>query len=252
MKLLILIIISNIFITVGFAGVDSICGEKDEREFSFVSQVGRIKAANRPGSRCSATMISDRCLITAGHCTGHFETIEFNVPNSVNFKPTDSRLEDQYQIDPNSVVSAYVLNHARENDWAVMKTKKNIHTGKYPGQVQGYFNIINKSSLQVGDTLSITGYGISKVADRYFSQQSHQGPLKVVDAKSQLIKYLIHTTSATSGSSVVLMRTGEVVGIHTNGGCGQKNGKYTNYNLGVSLVHNVELRAAIRNCILPN
>lgn len=68
----------------------TICGTSDDRSSSSDEAVGRLVSGV-----CTGWIISNGALLTAGHCVGAFDTIQFNVPASdsdgtINHPPADN------------------------------------------------------------------------------------------------------------------------------------------------------------------
>ena len=95
-------------------GEDTICGSTDDRILSSDPRAAR----NQPGG-CTSWMIDDcnHCFLTAGHCAGSLQMVEFNVPLSdANSNPQHPGPEDQYPVDPVSMQSNG--GQGVGNDWA--------------------------------------------------------------------------------------------------------------------------------------
>ena len=122
----------------------NICSEKDTREFSYYSEVGRLnpkKALDRRGrpkdTACTVSLISKSCGITAGHCSKFYYKAEFNVPHSVNRKIRHAAPQDTYLIDQDR--SKHIFEGAG-NDWGVVKFKPNKITGKLQVKYRVFLN----------------------------------------------------------------------------------------------------------------
>lgn len=226
------------------AGVKTICGPSDDRTPSFDAKVGRLSVKGKHLG-CTATMISDSCAITAGHCEEVLEIAEFNTPASVDGKPQASALEDVYEIDQSSIVKE---NAGPGKDWAVFKFKRNEITGKLPGELQGHYNVSFKTPKR-GIELVITGYGRDTAdADRNFAQQTNSGLLKGVGSiwrGKTVLEHTVDTMGGNSGSSIINSENDEIIGIHTHGGCHSSGGA----NMGTLISKHSELKAAIKACL---
>jgi len=226
-----------------FAGSQSICGQ-DDRVLSFNPKVGRLSVEGKHKG-CTATMISDSCAITAGHCETVLERAEFNTPVSVDNEPQASDKKDLYLIDKASIS---LQNEGPGKDWAVFKFKPNAITKKLPGVVQGNYRVSFKS-LKKGQKLTIIGYGLDDGdLDKNFAQQINHG--KVVglgDAiyGSSVLKHVVDTMGGNSGSSILDQNTENIVGIHTHGGCSTSGG----YNMGTIISRHPQLMKAIKACL---
>lgn len=226
------------------AGVKTICGPNDDRVPSFESKIGRLSVKGKHLG-CTATLISDNCAITAGHCKEVLEIAEFNTPASVDGKPQGSASEDVYEIDQDSI------KHQDEGpgkDWAVFKFKRNAITGKLPGELQGHYNV-SFSTPKKGIELMITGYGRDSAdAERNFAQQTNTGNLESVGSiwrGKSVLEHTVDTMGGNSGSSIIDVENDEIIGIHTHGGCHSSGGS----NMGTLIAKHSELKAAIKACL---
>ncbi|MEX0798720.1 MAG: trypsin-like serine protease [Bacteriovoracaceae bacterium] len=226
-----------------FASPESICGEEDDRAPSFNHKVGRL-AVEGQHKGCTVTMISDDCAISAGHCLPVLEIAEFNTPASIGGKPQPSKLEDVYMIDKDSIV---LEDKGPGKDWAVLKIKRNHLTGKLPGEVQGHYDVSFQTPAK-GSMLRITGYGADSPDDeRHFAQQTHTGKFRGLAAwyGKAAFKHTVDTMGGSSGSSILDENTGEIIGIHTHGGCRTNGGA----NMGTMISKHKKLKAAIKACL---
>lgn len=221
----------------------TICGRTDDRNLSFEAKVGRLStlSSNRG---CTATLISDSCAITAGHCQRVLVRAEFNTPESVDTVPQPSAKEDVYMIDQESIK---LQDEGPGKDWAVFKFKRNSITGKLPGEVQGYYNVSFRN-VRRGKQIRITGYGRdAEDATGNFAQQTHTGKLTSAGGlfSRTVLKHTADTMGGNSGSSVILEETQEIIGIHSHGGCRSFGGS----NQGTLINKHAELKAAIKACL---
>jgi len=190
---------------------------------------------------CTGTLIGKSCMVTAAHCLDFFTYALFYFPTSRKDVPLP---EDVYMVDRVSVKMGEDLRAG--NDWAVFKLFPNKLTGKYPGDVQGYYPV-NFRRPQRKQNLRITGYGQDDVFDISFTQQTATGTLKsITNSQTLLLHHQVDTEPGNSGSAIVSENTQEIIGIHTNGGCLPPN--YT-YNSGTAFYRNTKLRHAIDRCL---
>lgn len=225
------------------SGAESICGLQDDRVLSYDTKIGRLAKGDKHIG-CTVTMISKNCGVTAGHCEPVLEYAEFEVPLSDSTgTPQAAELENKYYIDSKFTIlqeGRYSLG----NDWGVVKFKKNELTGKYPGDVQGYYKV-GLRIPQIGDKIVITGFGLDhNDKDKNGVQQTHFGVVTSKVTESSVFSYDADTMGGNSGSSI-LNNKNEIIGIHTNGGCTKFGGE----NTGVMLRHNRSLRVAITKCL---
>lgn len=226
-----------------YAETKSICGSNDDRILSYEPKVGRLSTLE-DHKGCTATMISDSCAVTAGHCKPVLIKAEFNTPESVGGIPQASEKEDVYLIDQNSIK---LQDEGPGKDWAVFKFKRNKYTNKFPGEVQGYYNVSFKNARK-GNKIRITGYGVDRSdATGNFAQQTHTGSIKSLGTlfNRSHLKHTADTTGGNSGSSIILEATQEIIGIHSHAGCTRSGGA----NQGTVISKHKQLVAAIKACL---
>jgi formylmethanofuran dehydrogenase subunit D len=219
----------------------SICGPTDDRVPSSDPRVARIWP-----NGCTAFLIDDElnCFLTAGHCaTFSFEIVEFNVPLSdANGAANHPPPSDQYPIDPASLQT--LGSGGVGNDWAYFGAFANSETGLTAAQAQGAFFVLADTPPPVqGQTIRITGCGTtgSSVPGEWNrAQKTHTGPF--VTFAGSTVQYQTDTTGGNSGSPVINEDTGQVIGIHTHGGCGSSSGE----NSGTG-INNAALQDALAN-----
>lgn len=216
----------------------SICGS-DDRELSSEPRIGRVLQPGDPAG-CTVTLISKGCAITAGHCVSTFGIVEFNTPVSANGHIQNSKPEDIYRVDTTKVES---IDGGVGNDFAVIHLKPNEITGLMPGDAQGFYPVAKEAPV-VGDIVRITGYGADySDDDRNFAQQAHTGPISAISGST--LNHQVDTMGGNSGSSIILESTGEIIGIHTHGGCSSWGGD----NGSTLIAAHSKLQAAITSCL---
>ena len=199
----------------------TICGPTDDRQLSSDPRAGRLLPVG-----CTAWLIDDcnKCFLTAGHCTGNIQVVQFNVPLSTGSgglqNPPPS---DQYSVDPASLQTNG--GQGIGNDYAHFGTFPNSTTGMTAAQAQGQTYILASSPPTVsGQNIRITGYGTtsSPVSPTWNQvQKTHLGPY--FSFAGSTIRYTTDTTGGNSGSPVIDESTGMAIGIHTHGGCDPAN-----------------------------
>ncbi len=243
--------------------IETLCGV-DNRVASNDARVGRLGG-------CTAWLISNGRLLTAGHCAdfdpdkdgprlpdGVLDlngVVEFNVPPSRNNGATVAAdPNDQYPIDTGSVVWRYDgVDQGLGKDWAVFTVNVNSNTLLTPFQAQGSFFRTTSATPVAGSTIRITGMGIDDTPAGSTGGGNAQNRTNQTSTGSYTgerssgadfwHRYVVDTTAANSGSPVILNSNGFTIGIHTNGGC-KSNGNGN--NMGTSFGVNA-LEAAIGN-----
>lgn len=199
-------------VMVGFESGDpeTQCGPVDDRVASTDDRAARLLNVG-----CTAWLIEDGRLVSAGHCvssSGSLNTVEFNVPPSLpNGIIQHPGPEDQYAV---NVATRVFSDAGIGNDWGVFETFPNSQTGLTPLQAQGvFFNVAQDLTPPV---IRITGYGIDDGSANQ-TQQTSTGPN--AGSSGTTMRYKTDTEGGNSGSPVIDEATGNAVGVHTNGGC---------------------------------
>lgn len=222
----------------------TICGPSDDRVLSNDPKVAR--ASRSTGNYgCTATMIGRSCAISVGHCVGSLEKLSFNVPLSVNTQARPSKPEDTYYRTKDFL--RYKDNGAG-NDWAVIRILPNKITGQYPGDIQGYHRVNLRNIVRKGDMVRITGHGVDRQDDiRNFAQQTHTGEIVKVGSfwNGSKLGYTVDTMGGNSGSSIILERTQEIIGVHSHGGCTETG----SFNEGTLIAKNKIFKQVIQECL---
>jgi hypothetical protein len=207
----------------------TICGPTDDRVLSQDPRAGRLLPIG-----CTGWLIDDcaNCALTAGHCTGDINVLQFNVPLSLTSgtiqHPPPS---DQYAIDQTSIQSNGGLGVG--NDYGYFGTFPNSTTGLTAAQAQGaVYTIAVPPPFNGAHQIRITGYGTDNSPNTSNQvQQTHVGPW--VTGSGSLVQYATDTTGGNSGSPVIHEQSGFAIGIHTHGGCDSVGGE----NSGTGLNH---------------
>lgn len=224
----------------------TICGDTDDRVLSYENEIGRVSKMNELVG-CTATLISPTCAITAGHCVSVLEKVSFNVPETRNNIPQAANVRDEYRVIKESIV---YTDNGEGDDWAVFKLKQNHITKDFPGDIQGYLNVVlDKNKVRKGATVRVTGYGVDRNDPiRDLSQQTHTGKIEKIGgffSKKSRLGYSVDTMGGNSGSSIVLENTNEVIGVHAIGTCGT----WHNYNVGTLIATHPKFKAAVEACL---
>lgn len=227
-------------------------------------RVGRIR--DKYGGFATAFLISDSCLLTAGHARpGNIfngkSYVEFDVPyssyGSDKIILNDSKEIDKYEIKKFSVKGVDRL----QNDWAVFRVKRNKISNEYPGEKRGAFEL-DFNLPKVGSQVDVLGYGAEFSQTDRCDDDKH-GVLQrsfgdVIDFSErrlftlrQFISYNAFTQGGNSGGPVIINK--KVVGIHTKGGSyfqQDEAGNVTPHqkNSGMLFYGNKALQRAIKNC----
>lgn len=216
----------------------TICGATDDRALSNDPRAGRILPIG-----CTGWMINDcsHCFLTAGHCQGSMDVVEFNVPLSssgggLNHPPP----ADQYVVDDLSTQGNG--GQGAGDDWAYFGVFANSTTGLTPFEAQGAtYQLVTTPPSVSGQNIRVTGYGtVSDPVSATWNQaqKTHVGQYTLFS--SALIQYTTDTTGGNSGSPVINEVNGMAIGIHTHGGCDVGGGA----NSGTGANH-TGLRAAL-------
>jgi hypothetical protein len=211
----------------GFAG-RSLCGNDDR-----VPSTEPANARLLPDG-CTAFLINDRnhTLLTAGHCgVSAVTVIQFNVPPSQpNGTIVNPPPQHQYAVDPASI---QVADGGLGNDWTYFGCFPNSNTGLTSYQAQGQcYTLAAHPSQPSGQILRITGYGITSAPMPLILSQTQQTSVGLYTGwAGTILYYAVDTTGGNSGSPVLNLPTGQVIGIHTNAGCTASGGS----NMGTAI-----------------
>ena len=234
--------IHGVQVSAPVVGPRSICGSVDDRELSYDNRDARLMPVG-----CTAWLFTDHGnrMLTAAHCgPAGGDVIQFNVPLSSSGGATrNPGPEDQYPVD-NSSVQDSIGGIFIGNDWAYFGVFDNSNTGMSPGQSYGVNHDLAESPISVdGRPIRITGYGSTSSpvpASWYLVQKTHVGPLSSIFGNT--VRYVTDTTGGNSGSAILDENNQQVIGIHTNAGCGSSGGS----NQGTSIFNN-DLQNALAN-----
>lgn len=208
---------------------DTICGTTDDRVLGSDPRQCRLNAG------CTAWLFSEYAVGTAGHCMSSTagQILHCNVPLSTAAgSPVPAHPNDQYAM------AAFhpFLNAGVGQDWSVSAAVRNSNTNLFPGQAQGsWYTVAPAPAFVDGQQIRITGYGsgngVSGSPTWNLVQKTLVGP-RLSTATATALRYGTDTTGGNSGSPILFEATGEVIGIHTHGGCSSTGGG----NLGTDAV----------------
>jgi len=210
---------------------ESICDGVDDRALSSDPRSARILPIG-----CTGWLINDcnHCFLTAGHCAGGVDVIQFNVPlSNSNGSLNHPGPEDQYVTDATSLQDNG--GQGVGNDWGYYGVFPNSTTSLTAFEAQGAaFELASMAPPVSGQNIRITGYGTtsSPVPNQWNQvQKTHAGPFAT--SSGTTVQYRTDTTGGNSGSPVIDDSTGLAIGIHTHGGCGNGTGA----NSGTAIQH---------------
>ena len=210
----------------------TLCGA-DSRVASTDNRVGRI-------SGCTAWLISNGAVLTAGHCGPVSGVFEVNVPpSSAGGVPVASAPADQYPIDTSHRTS---VNNGNGDDYTVFDLLPNSSTGTSAHLRFGFFRITREAPA-AGATIRITGFGVDNtpagpIANCCATDSNGDCTHPNCNAQSRTLQtatgpyvsetgsgtdvahnYQVDSEPANSGSPIIWNANGFTIGIHTHGGC---------------------------------
>jgi V8-like Glu-specific endopeptidase len=240
---------------------NNLCGA-DDRVASADGREGRLSTLTGPAAFCTAWLVSNGAVLTAGHCADvdpddngpmlpdgvldwtNDTVVEFNVPAStisgtINFASPN----DQYPVNLGSVVWRYDGDgQGLGKDWAVFGVNPNSNTNLRPHQVQGFFRMTYQIPAG-GSTVRVTGYGLDTTpagatGGENAQTRTNQTSAGAYDANHSSGSdiwhtYAVDTTGGNSGGPIIWENNGFTIGIHTNGGCTATGGNNRGTGFGV-------------------
>jgi V8-like Glu-specific endopeptidase len=195
---------------------------------------------NVSGKRwCSGTMISEDLYLTAGHCFSSNPSEPWIVPRKNN-RPrepippeeiaTNMHVNFNYQVDPQGRLrnerSFPILKLVEHNlgglDYAIVRVEGN------PGSASLFGNTpISKDDAVLRNVICIIGHPAG------YPKRIEAGPVTYL--RGDKIGYnSLDTLGGNSGSGILHSPSGFIVGVHTDGGCGQNPGAGQNIGVRVS------------------
>lgn len=185
-----------------------ICGP-DDRFPSSEDWSGRILSVG-----CSGSVFNPAsCVISAGHCAGGAQVIEFRVPPS----NSDCSLNHPPVSDQFPITGVLYENNGLGADWSVMTTGVN-DVGQKPYDRYGVFKRIAPAPANIGDAVNVWGFGIDSECVRSQVQQDSNGG--TIQARSnKFYSFDADITFGNSGSG--LISSGEIIAVvtHCSDGC---------------------------------
>jgi hypothetical protein len=197
------------------------------------SSVGDVNGARW----ASGAMISETRFLTTGHSFNLFQVTDWQPPRR-NWQIIDPyeaatlmKANFNYQIDAatgrvrveDSFPILRLLEIGSRFDYAIAELGRN-RTGDTPGRKYGFLNFARRDSLLRGEMLCVIQHPDGR------PKKIEAGPL--LDIVERQIRYDSIDTQGGSSGSPVLSSAGEIVGVHSNGGCTN----FVNpYNYGVSI-----------------
>jgi V8-like Glu-specific endopeptidase len=213
-----------------------VCGGTDDRVATTDRRIGRLN------SNCTAWLISNGAVLTAGHCvdfdpdgTGpglpdgradisNATIVEFDVPaSSATGVISPAAVANQFPVDTTYLRWRFDgESQGLGKDWAVFGLQRNTTTGASAASTRGFFRVRNFAP-PTGATLRVSGYG-TDTGTANQTLQTHTGPLtgRVAAGPNNAdirFEYQVDTTGANSGSPIIDEGAGYAIGIHTNAGC---------------------------------
>jgi V8-like Glu-specific endopeptidase len=210
----------------------TLCGT-DSRVVSTDNRVGRI-------SGCTAWLVSNGAVLTAGHCGPVSGVFEVNVPASSSSGVTVASIpEDQYPINTSHRTS---VDNGKGDDYTVFDLLPNSTTGTRPHIRFGFFRMTRENPV-AADNIRVTGFGVDNtpagpVANccakddanncthpncnaQSRTLQTATGPYvsETVTSTNIFHSYKVDSEPANSGSPIIWNANGFTIGIHTHGGC---------------------------------
>lgn len=194
--------------TRGDASQCGICNT-DDRTPSTENWTGRIMPIG-----CTGSIIDEgSTMISAGHCAGTGQVLQFNVPNSsASCATTNPPVADQFPV---TVLSS--LNGGVGNDWSVYHAGANS-LGQRPFQRYGQLRRVAAMPADVGAASNVFGYGLDLTCAT--SQTQRHSPGSITQRSGTYYAYDNDVRGGNSGSA--FLSGGAVAGIvtHCSSSCG--------------------------------
>lgn len=167
---------------------------------SHFAPVARLELSN--GGACTATMISDHCALSAGHCVTEQMVMHFLPPDSYpSGERRDAKLENQFRVDTERVEFE---NSGISEDWAVFWVYPHQLTGRSAGEQQGVVPL-NQSLPRRGRDLIAYAHGIDERAPTKNRIQQLSTGQRSRSPFSPFPRALNHNLNLPSGASGALV-----------------------------------------------
>jgi hypothetical protein len=244
--------------------------EDDDRVASTDARVGRLAYLNASGTTspfCTAWLIPNGTVLTAGHCmdcdskdsdgvcqpvngldwAGQTVVVEFNVPPSnANGTPQSGPANERYPVIAGSERWSFPGGDARiGRDWGIFTIGPNANTGLFAHATRGVIRLTNRNPP--GDArIRVTGYG-SDAGAANLTLQTATGDYDGEDDNDGALyhEYTTYSSPGTSGGPAIWESNGFGIGINSQGGCQRFLG-FGPSNKATSL-DNTDLALAINN-----
>ena len=240
--------------------IETLCGP-DDRVASTDNRVGRTSRG------CTAWLISNGAVLSAGHCVPNGATFMVNIPPSgADGTLANSAPDDQFPIVPGSEMFVWDQNGTPANagddiDFVIFGLNPD-NLGRRAHARLGFFRVTTAVPAN-GAVTRTTGVGTDNTppgstgnfnAQNQTLQTSTGGFAGQQDlgmaGTGRIIRhsYAVDTTGGNSGSPIIWEANGFTIGVHTAGGCSSDG---SGANSGTSF-NQANLAAAVENFPGPN
>ena len=211
--------------------IETLCGP-DNRVASTDNRIGRTS------QRCTAWLISNGAVLSAGHCVPNGATFMVNIPPSgADGTLANSAPDDQFPIVPGSEMFVWDQNGTPANagddiDYVMFRLNPD-NLGRRAPERLGFFRVTTAVPAN-GAVIRITGVCTDNTppgstgdlnAQNQTLQTSTGGFAGQQDLSmagtGRIIRhsYAVDTTGGNSGSPIIWEANGFTIGVHTAGGC---------------------------------
>ncbi|CAG1007154.1 hypothetical protein PHYC_03397 [Phycisphaerales bacterium] len=197
----------EVFVPRGDGNQCGICGT-DDRQPSAEDWVARLMPVG-----CTASIICpDGTMISAGHCSGTGQIVQFRVPPSqANCNYVNPPVADQFPV-----LTPSAQNGGVGADWMVFRAGTN-GAGQNPYDRYGAFRALAATPVSFNTPASLTGHGVDLTCVRSGTQQTANG--LITGTAATYYQYNIDLRGGNSGSSLVA--NNRIIGVvtHCSQGC---------------------------------